>query len=141
MEVRNTQIFKTSIHGNLAKNRDPASIFSKVIGQELSNNPSAEVYLRCRANFTSNAAGTEAPHFVNLGLPVVNKGDKIGSFGVPATRVRRPKDESNWIPPDNLLGEVKVAGVSGLRIEKTIVTKLIFKLGKKIRILGAKIFQ
>ena len=32
VEVRNSQIFNTSINGNLAENGDPTPIFSKVIG-------------------------------------------------------------------------------------------------------------
>ena len=79
MEVGNTQIFNTSINGNLAKNGDSTPIFSKVIGRELSHDSSSDIYLRCRVDLTSNDVGTEAPEFMHLGLPAVNALDELGS--------------------------------------------------------------
>ena len=45
VEVRNAQIFNTSINGNSADNGDPASNFSKIIGRELSHDSSSNIYL------------------------------------------------------------------------------------------------
>ena len=36
-------------------------------------------------DFASNAIGTEAPHFVDLGLPAVNASDEIEILGTPTT--------------------------------------------------------
>ena len=44
VEVRNAQIFHTSIHGDLTKNGDPKPTLSKVIGRKLSHNYSTDIY-------------------------------------------------------------------------------------------------
>ena len=58
VEIRDTQKLDTSINRNLAKNGDSKSIFCKAIGREMSHDSSADIYLRCRLDFTSNAVGT-----------------------------------------------------------------------------------
>ena len=95
VEVRNAQIFHTFITGNLTNNGDPMTTFRELIGREHSHDSSTKIYLRCRVNFMRNAIGTEIPDFMNLGLPAVHASDELGSFGTPATRVRRPTDEYN----------------------------------------------
>ena len=72
MKVGDTQIFNTSININLAEDGDYAPILSKEIGRELSHDSSADIYLRCRVDFTSNAVITEAPDFMHLVLLAVN---------------------------------------------------------------------
>ena len=56
----------------------------------MSNDFSADIYLRYRVDFTSNYVGTEAPDFMHLGLLAANTADELGSFGTPAARVGRP---------------------------------------------------
>ena len=99
VEIGDTQKFKTSIDGNLAENGDSTPISRKVIGQKLSHDSISNIYLRCRVDFRSNTVGTEAPYFMNLGLPAVNAPDELRYFGTPATRVGRPTDGSNWSAP------------------------------------------
>ena len=65
---RNTQKFDTSVDGNLADDGDSTYIFGKVLGQELPDSISYDIYSRCRKDFTSNIVSTEAPNLVNLGL-------------------------------------------------------------------------
>ena len=95
MEVGDTQIIDTSIIKNLANNGDYMPIFSTVIGQELSQFSSANLYLRCMVDFMSNSIGTNAPYLMHLGFPAVNASDELRSFGTPATRLGRPTDGSN----------------------------------------------
>ena len=127
VEFRNTQIFDTSINENLDENGDSTPIFNKVIGRELSHNSSSDIYLRYRAEFTSNAVGTEAPEFVYLGIPDVNASDKFSSFGKPNTKVGRPTDGSNWYVLGNVFGEVTAFGVSGTRSEQNYSYKTDFE--------------
>ena len=96
---RNTQKFDASVYGNLADDRDYTSIFRKVLGLELSGSFSANIYLRCRVDFTSNSVETEAPNFVHLGLPAVNALDEFNTFGTTDTRVIMPTDGSHWYVP------------------------------------------
>ena len=96
MEVRNAQIFNTSINGNLDESGDPTPIFSKVIGRELYNDSIPDIYSCYWAKFKINAAVTKAPDFVHLGLPDVNAADELVPSSTPATRVGRPTDGSNW---------------------------------------------
>ena len=109
------QIFDTPIHGTLDKDGDYTPIFSKIIGGELSHNSNTDIYSRCRVDFTSNTVRTEAPDFMNLGLPEVNASDELRSFGSPATRVGIPTDGSNWSAPGHVFGEVTAVGMSGTR--------------------------
>ena len=64
---RNTQNFDASVDENLANDRDSTSIFSKVLGRELSDSLISDIYLHFHMDFMSNAVGTEATNFVNLG--------------------------------------------------------------------------
>ena len=89
---RNNQKFDASVDVNLANDGDYMSIFSKVIGSELSHSPSTDIYLRFRMDFTSNAVETEEPNLVDLGLLAVNAPDELNTFGTTATRVRRMTD-------------------------------------------------
>ena len=83
MEIGDTQKFDTSIDGYLAEGGDLATIFSKIIGQELSHGSSADIYSRCQMDFTSNAVGTKGKTFVHLGIPAVSALDELNPFGTP----------------------------------------------------------
>ena len=115
---RNTQKFDALVHDNLANERDSTSIFSKLLGQELSDILSADIYLRCWMDFTSNAVGTEAPNFVNFDLLAIQASDEFNAFGTPATRVRRPADGSHWSALGQVFGESTAVGMSGTRSEQ-----------------------
>ena len=96
---------------------DSTSIFSKLIGREISHISSADLYSRCWVDFTSNAIGTEALHFVDLGILAVNISNEINIFGTPATRIRSPMDGSHWSTPDHFFGEATAVGMSATRSE------------------------
>ena len=89
--------------------------------------------------FTRNAVLIEISNFVNLGLSSVHTSDELGSFSITATIIGRPIDESNWLLPKNLIGEVNQLEISGRGQSKTIFPKLVFKLGGGINILGINI--
>ena len=72
VEIGDTHKFDTSIDGDLAEYGCYATIFSKLIGQELFHGSSTDIYLWCRADFTSNTVGTEGPNFMHLGIPDFN---------------------------------------------------------------------
>ena len=61
VEVRNYQIFNTSINVNLTNNGDPTPTVSKSIRLELSHNSISNIFSRCWVNFTRNAVITEIP--------------------------------------------------------------------------------
>ena len=71
-KIRDTQKLDTSVDRKLANNRDSASISSKLIGSELSHSSITDFYSCCWMDFASNVVQTEAPYFVELGLPAVN---------------------------------------------------------------------
>ena len=45
-KAKNTKKIDASVDGNLANDGDSTSIFSKVLGRELSNSLSSDIYLR-----------------------------------------------------------------------------------------------
>ena len=115
VEVKNSQIFHTSINGYLTDNRDSTPTFSKLIRLELSHNSSANIYLHCQVNFMRNSIGTKSPNFTDLGILAVYTSDELGSFDTPATRVGRPTDGSNLSAPGHVFVKATVAGASGMR--------------------------
>ena len=118
VEVSNAQLFHTSINGNYAEHGDPAPTFSKVIGRKLSDDSSANIYLRCRMNFTRDTVLTKIPNFMNLGLSSVHTSDEIGSFSIPATRTRSPIYGSNWLLPGHCIDKVTADRVIRTRSEQ-----------------------
>ena len=131
VEIGDTQKFDTSIDGNLAENGDSAPIFSKVIRRELSHNSSADIYLRCRAEFMIIAVGTKAPEIMHLGIPAANASDELRSFVTPATRFGRTEDGSNWSARVHIFGEVTAAEMSRTRSEQNYSHKTDFESRKE----------
>ena len=91
--------------------------------------------------FTSNAVGTEAPDFLNLGILAVNISDEFNTFGTPDTKVRRPTDGPHWSALDHVFVEAAVVGMSETRSEQNYKYKTDFEIWRGIRTLGTKIVQ
>ena len=60
----------------------------------------------------SDVVQTEAPQFVNLGLPAINTLNEVGILITPAARIQRPKDVFHWSVPDHVFGESSAVGTS-----------------------------
>ena len=114
-EFSNVQKLDTVVDGKLPDNQDYASVFIKVVGRELSHGSSNGLYLRCRMNFLSNVVQTEAPQFVDLGVPAINTLNESSVLGTPATRIRMQTDGYHWTAPDHIFGEATVVGMSAAR--------------------------
>ena len=56
-------------------------------------------------NFGSYTILNKSPNCIPFGLLSVNTTDELGSVFIPTTRVRRPKNGSNWIPPGHDISE------------------------------------
>ena len=95
VKIGNTQKFGTSIDGNLAKDGDSTTIFSKLISQEPSYSSSADIYLCFWMDFMSNVIGTKGPNFVYLVILAINALYEFNPFISLATIVRRPADGSH----------------------------------------------
>ena len=74
-KIGDIQKLDTSVDTKLANDGYYMPICSKEIGSELSHNSSGNLYSRFRVDFASNSVRTEAPHFVDLELLVVNTSD------------------------------------------------------------------
>ena len=103
VEIRDTQKLDTSIDGNLAEDGDYTTIIRNVIGRELSNDSTTDIYLRCTVEFTSKIVGNKEPNFVHLGLPAFNASDELNPFGNLTTRFRRPTNGSHWSATGHVL--------------------------------------
>ena len=124
--IRSTQNFDASVDGNLANDGDSTSIFIKVIGCELFQSTSADMYLRCRMDFTSDTVGTEASNFVDFGIPAVNTSDEFNTFGTTATRVRRPTDGPHYSALNHVFGKAAAVVMSATRSEQNYIYKTDF---------------
>ena len=132
VEVRNAQPFHTFINGNYTKNGDLTPTFSKIISCKVYDKSSADVYLRCRLNFTRDTVITKIPNFMNLELSSVHTSDELGSFVVLATRIGGPTNVSNWLPPGHIIGEVTVNRMSRMRSDQNYSSKTDFETRREI---------
>ena len=101
-----------AIDGKLPDDLDSASIFSKVIGQKISDGSRGDLYSRCRMNSANDPVQNQPPHFVDMGLPAISTLNESGILGTTATRIRRPTYVSHWIAPDCVFGEAIAVGMS-----------------------------
>ena len=95
-------------------------IFIKLVGRELSNIIRTDIYLSSWMDFMSNQVGTEAPNFVNLGLPAVNASDEFKTFDTPAIRIIMITDGYHWY----VLGHVFWRNHNGWNERYKVRTKL-----------------
>ena len=79
---------------------------SKAIGHKFTNEYSIDVTSRCQMNLRRDSVITESPKFMNMGLSSVHTLDELRSVFIPTTRIGRPADVSNWLPPYHRIGEV-----------------------------------
>ena len=99
------------------------SIFSKVIGNELSHSSNADLYLRFWMDFASNTVGTKAPNFVDLEILDVTSLDEFNTFGTLATRIIRPTNGPHWYAPDHVFGKAIAFGMRATRSELDYIYK------------------
>ena len=91
-------------------------------------------------NLFSNVVQTEAPQFIDLGLPDINTSNKPDILSTPSTRIRRLTYGSHCSDPDHVFGELIAVGIIAARSDQDYSYKMILKFGGKIRDLSAKIF-
>ena len=127
-KIRDTQKMNTYVDRKLPDDPDSVSIFGKVIGRELFHGSSAYLYLCCWMDLVSNVVRTEAPKFVDLGLPEFNTLDEFGIQGTPATRMRRPIYGSHLSVPDHVFGKATEVGMSTARSEQDYSYKTDFDI-------------
>ena len=79
-------------------------------------------------NLASYVVQTEAPQFVDLGLPDINTLNESGVFGTPATSIRRPTDVYHWSAPDHVFGEATLGRMSATKLDHEYSYKTGFKI-------------
>ena len=84
-KIGDTLKLDTFVDRKFPDDKDSASIFSKVIGCELSHGSISDLYSRCQMDFASNVVQTETKYFVELGLQAVNTSNDIGILGTSLT--------------------------------------------------------
>ena len=101
--------------------------FSKLIEHKLSNDSSADIFSRCQVNFTRDIVMTKSTDFLNLRLSAVHTSDELRSVSIPTTRIRRPTDGSNWLPPGHLIDELIAYRMNRARSEQNYSSKTDFE--------------
>ena len=86
--------------------------WSKIIGNKIFTNNSADVYACGWMNFGSDAVLSKSPNFMDFGLSSVNIIDELGSVFVPTNRIGRPTYGSNCIPTGHCISEATEDRVS-----------------------------
>ena len=119
---------KTSIDEFLVENRGPRPIFRKLVGCKVTADPRFDVNSYGGMNSGSDAVVTPNPNFMNFGIASVNITDKIGSVRLPATRVERPTEISDWIRQGHNIEEAMTDRVSETRSKIAYILKIILKI-------------
>ena len=115
-EVSNAKPLDAYINKIPAKHRDPTPSWSKLIGsKKITNKSSTNVYARGRMNLGSDIVLFKSPNFMDFGLSSVDATDELGSVYIPSTRIGRPTDGSNWLPPGHCISEAISDIVSGTK--------------------------
>ena len=119
--------------------RYPAPTWSKVIGNKFTDKSSDDINSRCQINLVRDAVLTQSPNFVNLGLSSVHPLDDLGPYSYPLPELERRRMAPTGSCPAIVLVKLQRIEGSVRGQRKTVILKLILKLGGKINILGAKI--
>ena len=117
---------------------DSTSIFSKVIGDKLSDGSIWDLYTHYGKNVSADTVQNQTPKFVDLGFSTIISLDEVSGISTTATRIQNPADGVYWRAPNHVFDENTAVRVSEA---KSITIKLSFNFGKKIRNLSAKSFQ
>ena len=83
--VRQTQKMDAVIDRKFPNNLYLASIFSKAIGDKLSNGSIPDLYMQCSMNVTEYTVQTHTPKFVDMGLSNINALDEGSVLSNTAT--------------------------------------------------------
>ena len=83
----NTQKMDAVVDEKLPDNLDSASIFSKAISHKISNGSRRDLYSGCRMNSVNDPVQTQAPNFMDMGLPAINTFNEIGVLSTPSTSI------------------------------------------------------
>ena len=111
-EVSNAKPLDASINQFTVEHRNPKPGWSRITGRKSVINKSSDVYARSPMNFGSDIILSENPNFMNFGRLCVNTTDELGSVLVSTSKVRRPTNGSNWIPPGHDISEATADRVS-----------------------------
>ena len=130
-----------SVDRKFPDDQDYASIFSKVIGRELSHGSSADIYSLYWMDFASNIVQTEESQFMDLGLTAVNTSDEFSIQGTPGNRIIRTTDGSHWSVPDHIFGKVTAVGTIAPSSEQDYSYKIDFEIWRENQDFGRHIFQ
>ena len=104
--------------------------------QKFSDKSRSDVYLRCWVNLTHEAILTKSQKIMNLGLSPVHTLDALGSVFIPATRIVRPTDGSNWLLPRHPISEFTTDIASRKRSEQNYNGKTDFETRKENQAFG-----
>ena len=62
--------------------------------------------------FASDVVQTQAPKFMDTGIPDINTFNENGVLGTPVTRILRPADGSHWSAPGCVFGDATAVRMS-----------------------------
>ena len=113
-----------------AEDRGIKPIFSKVVGCNFTD---VDNLLRCGMNFGSNTVFTQNLNLVNLRLASVNTTNKLGSFSILTTRVRRLSSSSNWIRHGHDIEESTVEIVSKTKANSDYISNFYLENMREIQ--------
>ena len=85
--VRQYQKLNANVDGKFSDNWDVTSIFSDILGDNLSKDFSWDLYTRCRMNLTAYPVQILTPKFVDLGISNIDALDKSCGISTAATRI------------------------------------------------------
>ena len=91
----NSNKLDTSIHQQFTNNMVAPPIFTKILGDTLSDISLWDIYTRFRMNLVSDTGNIPAPQFIDLGISTIDSLDKSASLCNPAIIVGSPTNSAH----------------------------------------------
>ena len=82
-------------------------------------------------NFANDTVQTQAPHFIDLGLPEINTFNKSSVLGTHATRNKRPMYGPHWSAPYHVFGEATEVAMSAAKLDNDYSYKTDFEIWRE----------
>ena len=94
------------------------SISSHILGDELSDSSSRDIYLHCWTELLSDTGHPVAPKLVNHGIPIIDILEKSFKIWSPVTRIIRTTNITHWSSSECDVGQVTAAGYAAADYRK-----------------------
>ena len=129
--VRQSSKLDAGVDRKFSDDCNSTSIFSKVIGDKLSDGSRRDLYAHKSMNLAEDPVQTQTPQFVDMGLTTIDTLYEGSGISKPATIIRRSTDGAHWSTPNHIFDETIAVGVSEAKYDYGYNYKTEFQIWKE----------